>query len=500
MLELDDVRSVVDGASPFRVSIGGTWVLESKSVLVVDDDPMIVDLHVHFLKSQGITKVTTCGLGAEVLELMSKNTFDLVLLDITLPDYSGLDLLPHIVSIHPEISVIMLTGRDDVSTAVRCINDGAFDYMVKPIELNAFRSATERAIDLTSVRRSDRGRNEATSCEDLQFPEVFHELITSDPKMFEVFRYVEDIRASKLPVLITGETGVGKDLLAQSIHAVGGYEGSFTKINMAGIDDALFADALFGHASGAYTGADQARVGQAALADKGVLFLDEIGELSALSQMKLLEFLQDGTYVPVGSDTPVRSTARVVMASLRNLETMCAEGTFRTDLYFRMRAHQVHLPALRERRGDIALLLGHFLDQAAKEMGGKRLQPDRDLVEALKEHDFPGNVRELKFLVHDAVARSPGKTLTPETVFNRTSRNETLRLLPSTDGVDDFAEYLASIERIPELRDAARLLIAEALSRTNGNQTSAARILGMTRSALSKRLSRSPEPVQQQSS
>ena len=355
-----------------------------------------------------------------------------------------------------------------------------------------WRDITKHAAEIGDLRSENRQLMERLSSNRLEHPEVFSDIVTQNPAMDIIFRKVELLAASALPVLITGETGVGKEKIAAAIHQLSGRPGKFVKADIAGVDDQLFSDTLFGHKKGAFTGANTARRGLVEQASGGTLFLDEIGDLSIESQLKLLRFLQEGEYYPLGMDEAKTCDVRVITATNRTIEFLTAGGTFREDLYFRFRAHHIHLPPLRERKGDIPLLVSHFLKQSAAALDKKTPTPPPELFTILGTYHFPGNIRELEAMVHDAVSQHEGGVLSTE------SFREEIDEQTSASGSDTvnrarevgFSEALASTRSLPSLKEVEPLVIAEALRRTDGNQTIAARLLGVSRKALSSRLSR----------
>jgi DNA-binding NtrC family response regulator len=288
--------------------------------------------------------------------------------------------------------------------------------------------------------------------------------------------------------LITGETGVGKELVAKAIHHLSNHKGSFTPVNVAGLDDNVFADTLFGHRKGAFTGADQARNGLVEQASGGTLFLDEIGDLSPASQVKLLRLLQDGEFFPLGSDVGKRSDARMVVATNQDIEALREYGKFRKDLYHRLCVHHVHLPPLRERREDLPVLVDYFLENSSKALGKNKPTPPKELLTLLSTYHFPGNVRELQSIIFDAVSGHKSGKLSMDVfksyIYQRhlTSKVDVKLPQPEEHVLISFSEHL------PTLKQTEEFLIAEALKRSNSNQSIAASMLGITRQALNKRL------------
>jgi DNA-binding NtrC family response regulator len=320
--------------------------------------------------------------------------------------------------------------------------------------------------------------------------EAFAEIITQSKAMTAIFRYVDAVAPSPQPVLVTGETGTGKELIARALHRLSGRAGECVAVNVAGLDDTVFADTLFGHARGAFTGADRARDGLITSAADGTLFLDEIGDLSASSQVKLLRLLQEGTYYPLGVDRPRQCRARIVVATNYDVAERVKAGAFRKDLYYRLRTHHLHLVPLRERLEDIPLLVNHLLEKAAQALRKPPPTPPLELYRLLKTYGFPGNVRELEAMVFDAVARHQGGTLSLQSF--KAAMGAGPLLAEENDRAEDLVG-LMTVERLPTLDEAEEALIQEALRRANGNQGVAAGMLGLSRQALNKRLTRRKE-------
>ena len=320
----------------------------------------------------------------------------------------------------------------------------------------------------------------------LGHPEVFSSLITQNKLMHNVFRYLESVAPSRQPILILGESGVGKELVAKAVHKVSGLTGPLISLNVAGLDDNHFSDTLFGHLRGAFTGADKDRKGMISQAAGGTLFLDEIGDLSLTSQVKLLRLLQEGEYFPLGSDRPKRLEARILCATHQDLEERVAERSFRKDLYYRLQTHQVKIPPLRDRCEDLAMLLDHFLDQAAKELGKTKPTPPKELVGLLASYSFPGNVRELRAMVYDAVSSHSGGVLSMSSFRQRIEGKEGVGQIFKQTVANPFLEF----DCLPSLSEMGDQLIDAALVRANGNQTLAASLLGIAQPSLSKRLKR----------
>ncbi|MBN2553013.1 MAG: sigma-54-dependent Fis family transcriptional regulator [Spirochaetales bacterium] len=453
-------------------------------VLLVDDEPAVLSGMAKILKSSGIDNLHACSDSREVLTYLNGQEVEVILLDIAMPHVTGDVLLKKIHELYPHIPVIIVTASEEVDMAVGCMKQGAFDYMVKAVEPNRLTSGVQRAIEMRRLARRYNALREGMLAEKLSHPEHFRSILTRNPRMQAIFRFIESIAPTSETVLITGETGTGKELFAESIHAASGRRGSLVKVNSAGLDDSVFADTLFGHSRGAYTGADSDRKGLIQQANTGTLFLDEIGDLSGASQIKLLRLLESREYYPLGSDLPRSTTARFLIATHRQLPELVAAGQFRRDLYYRLQTYEIRIPPLRERRDDLALLVDRFHTRACEQLGKKKLAVPHELLTLLETYDFPGNVRELRSMVFNAVSRQKEKMLSLQPFREAMGyRGEEARL-------DAAEEELIFPEKLPTMKTMTERLIEEALSRARGNQAIAAGLLGITPQALSKRLKR----------
>jgi DNA-binding NtrC family response regulator len=327
----------------------------------------------------------------------------------------------------------------------------------------------------------------------LEHPEVFSEMVTCSARMRSIFQYVEAIAASPRPLLITGETGVGKELVARAVHRLSRRKGAFVPVNVAGLDDNVFADTLFGHKKGAFTGAEQARGGLLEQAAGGTLFLDEIGDLSHASQVKLLRLLQDGEYFPLGSDLAKRSDARIVVATNQDLNTLQTSGRFRKDLYYRLCDHHLHIPPLRERMEDLPLLLNHFLEKASTTLVKSRPTPPEELLTLLSTYHFPGNIREMESMVFDSVSSHRSGKLSMDIFKSHIFQKPPAPNKEQPQQVQREGVSVTFSERLPTLKELEQNLVEEAMRRAGGNQSIAALSLGITRQALNKRLRKGRE-------
>ena len=457
-------------------------------ILIVDDEVNILLAIDTTLQMAGINNTITCQDSRKVMDLIAGTSLEAILLDLNMPNIDGHRLLDDVRREYPDLPVIIVTGAVDVETAVRCIKAGAYDYIVKPVEPERLITAVHHAISFQELKRENRSLRRHMLQNDLEHPDVFHGIITKNQKMISIFQYVESIAATSQPVLIRGETGVGKELIADAIHRLSGLKGRFVAVNVAGLDDTVFADTLFGHVKGAFTGADTPRSGLIEQADSGTLFLDEIGDLTQASQVKLLRLLQEGEYFSLGSDTPQSANARIIAATNQQLSILLAEGRFRKDLNYRLQTHRIYIPPLRNRLDDIPLLLDHFVAKAANHLNKQAPTLPEELEPMLAGYAFPGNVRELESMVFDAVSRHRSGPLSIDSFAAHIARDPspTEQLPPSPD--DPAGPPILFSHQLPTIKEATRILVQEAMRRSEGNQSKAAKLLGISQQALSKRL------------
>jgi DNA-binding NtrC family response regulator len=467
-----------------------TPAVSQRPVLLVDDEPSLLRSASLLLRAAGMTPILTLDDSRQVLPRLAEGPVGVVVLDLTMPHLSGQALLEQITAYDPDLPTIVMTATHDLETAVQCMQAGAMDYLVKPVDTHRLVASVRRALDLRALREEVGARTEHSRNDTPHQHEAFAEIITQNPAMQTLLRYVEAIARSPQPVLITGETGTGKELMARAVHRLAAPRGDFVAVNVAGLDDAVFSDTLFGHTRGAFTGADRPREGLITRAEEGTLFLDEIGDLAAVSQVKLLRLLQEGTYYPLGADRPRQSRARVVVATNRDLVQAVHTGTFRQDLYYRLRAHHVQLPPLRARRDDLPLLVPHGLRKAATALHKPVPAPPLALYQLLNTYAFPGNVRELEAMIFDAVARHQGGSLALQAFKDAMGAGRSLLAGEPGAAVTLSSQSPWSAEPLPTLKEAEDTLIAAALRHADGNQGVAAGLLGVSRQALNKRLRR----------
>lgn len=461
-------------------------------VLLVDDEPQILLSYSVMLKSEGIGPVASFEDSRRVIPFLREHAVSLAVLDLSMPFVNGRELLKQIGDEFPKTQVIIVTAVNDIDTAVSCMREGAVDYLVKPVEKNRFISSIHRALEISQLKNQVDSLRSCFFSDQLQNPEAFRGIVTVSPKLQAIFKYIEAIAVSPFPVLIQGETGSGKELIARSIHKAGRYSGAFVAVNAAGLDDQMFSDTLFGHQRGAFTGADSQRPGLISQAANGVIFLDEIADLSHPSQVKLLRLIQEKEYFPLGADLPKRSNARIVVAVNQKLTRLVEEGRFRKDLYFRLSAHEIDLPPLRERPEDLPELLDYFIAKAAAAMGKKKVSHPPELIDLLETYHFPGNVRELEAMVYDALSRHESGIMSMDS-FKRiigSGRERRVERRSENEAQEKEGMVTRFFSTFPTLKEAEQFLIDEALKRGKGNQSITASMLGISRQALNKRLQR----------
>jgi DNA-binding NtrC family response regulator len=458
----------------------------SLPVLMVDDEAQALDSFETALLLTSINNIIRCQDSRDVMRLLSTQEIEVMLLDLSMPHISGEELLSLVTKDFPEIPVIIITGSNDVETAVACMKSGAFDYMVKPVERSRLISGVKRAIELRELQRENRLLKARVLSGGLEHPEAFSEILTDSDAMRSIFQYIEAISNTSQPVLITGETGVGKELVARAIHKLSNRKGDFVPVNVAGLDDNIFADTLFGHKKGAFTGADQPRSGMIEQASGGTLFLDEIGDLSPSSQVKLLRLLQDGEFFPLGSDIAKHSDARVVVATNQNLQALQESGKFRKDLYYRLRAHHIHILPLRDRYEDLPILVDHFLEKASSALGRQKPVPSEGLFSMFATYPFPGNIRELESMIFDAVTSCKSERLSLEPFRSYIGQSEpAIKTEAAGESIaaSTLKEKIGSISQMTE-----KQMIIDALNQTNQNRTKAAQLLGISRRTLQNKI------------
>ncbi|MGF1592024.1 MAG: nitrogen regulation protein NR(I) [Kiloniellaceae bacterium] len=468
--------------------------MSAATILVADDDRAIRTVLSQALGRQG-HNVRTTGNAATLWQWVKEGEGDLVITDVVMPDENGLDLIPRIKKLRPNLRILVMSAQNTLLTAVKATERGAFEYLPKPFDLRELVAVVDRALSEPS---GGAGAAAAASDGEDQLP-----LIGRSQAMQEIYRVLARLMATDLTVMIYGESGTGKELVARALHDYGKRRrGPFFAVNMAAIPRELIESELFGHEKGAFTGATMRSSGRFEQASGGTLFLDEIGDMPLEAQTRLLRVLQEGEYTTVGGRTPIRADVRIVAATHRDLRQMVRQGLFREDLFYRLSVVPIRLPPLRERSEDIPELVRHFFAQAQEE-GLSPKAIDGDAMEALKAYPWPGNVRELENLVRRLAVLYSQETIDRAVIASELSEGR-----PAEPGAAAPAESLGgAVEQhlrayfaahgdgLPAsglydriLREIERPLIELTLSATRGNQIRAAKLLGLNRNTLRKKI------------
>ena len=464
------------------------------TVLVADDDRSIRTVLTQALGRSGY-QVRSTGHASTLWRWVEDGEGDLVITDVVMPDENGLDLIPRIRRVRPELRIIVMSAQSTLMTAVKAAQRGAFEYLPKPFDLKELLSVVGRALAAPAVQ---------VQAEPVDTDEKLP-LIGRSAAMQEIYRTIARLTTTDLTVMVNGESGTGKELVARALHDYGRRRtGPFVAINMAAIPRELIESELFGHERGAFTGATNRSLGRFEQANGGTLFLDEIGDMPPEAQTRLLRVLQEGEFTAIGGRQPIRANVRIVAATHRDLRQAIRAGQFREDLFYRLNVVPIRLPPLRERTEDIPLLSRHFLDKA-RASGLPAKQLDAGATERLRQHRWPGNVRELENLMRRLAALYPQETITAEVVGAELSDPaQSAEVSVPSEGSERLAQaverhikqFLAAGRDGMPMRDIYDQVIAEVerpliqmtLSATRGNQIKAAAMLGLNRNTLRKKI------------
>jgi DNA-binding NtrC family response regulator len=450
------------------------------SIIVVDDDPDFLDSIQRGLTIFGFKNISAHRDPLETANLIKKGqTFDIALIDVTMPEINGIELLEIIKTNQPQIECIMLTAVNDVRVAVDCLKKGAYDYLVKPISKEDLNQSIHRAfekkrlLDILHIGKS-------STIPSLTNPKAFEPIVTGTLQVQRILKEAELHAAGSMPILITGGSGTGKELLARAMHAASSRaKFRFVPINMAAITPNLFDAEFFGHTRGAFTGADYERKGYLEHSDKGTLFLDEVGMLPFELQGKLLRFLQEGEFIKIGSNQIQAVDVRVISATNADLEKRVEKNLFRKDLYYRLKGGWLHLPDLKDRKEDIPVLVDRFIDEycdASDQKIKSTCAVEDEAMSYLMAYDYPGNIRELKSIVHSALNLSQGRHISAAFL------PKNIRKKASAAGQHSGSEYL------PPLELAEKNYILKVYYQMDKNKSKTAQVLGIDRKTLQRKI------------
>jgi len=431
-----------------------------RSILVVDDDARILSSLSRALARE-VDEIRTAANADEALQALAESPAAIALVDLKMPGMDGLELLGLLRERTPDLDVIMMTAYEDLPTVAAAMRGGAVDFLTKPLDLHVLRRLFARVFEDQETRTAPLSRRALGGKEETR-------LVGRDPAMVEIFKVVGQVAGTRTNVVIRGESGTGKELVAREIHLCSPYaEEPFVAVNCMALPETLLESELFGHIRGSFTGATGNRKGRFALAGRGTIFLDEIGDTAPEFQAKLLRVLQEHEYYPVGAEHPERSEARVITATHQNLEKLVAAGRFREDLYYRLRVVEIHIPPLRDRLGDVSVLAEHLVSKAATAVGKRRATFAPETMSALLAYSWPGNVRELENCLTRAVVTATGDVI----------RSEHLAL-----GTSPVPER----RRLTTLEDMERQHVSHVLRATKRHKSRTAEILGISRPRLDR--------------
>lgn len=435
------------------------------SILIIDDEQTQREVLKGYLDKKGYRTFTSSS-GNEGISVAKEEQIDIILSDFKMPDKTGLEVLEEVKKINPEINFVLMTAYGTIENAVKAMRLGAYDYLTKPVDLDELDLLLEKIIENKNLKSE-------VNLLKQQLQEKFKidSFISSSPKMQEVLSVASRAAESKATVLITGESGTGKEVLAKSIHYISQRKDKpFITVNIPALPETLLESELFGHEKGAFTGADKPRTGRFELANKGTIFLDEIGDIPLNLQVKLLRVLQEHQIERLGSNESIDIDVRVIAATHQNLEQKIKDGTFREDLFYRLNVISIHIPPLRERKEDIAALIDHFIKKYSDENDKPKLEISKEAFDILMKYNYPGNVRELENIIERAVVLSRQNVITvndlPQSVKGFKTEGD-----PILDETKSLTEQVEALEK---------KLIYDALSKANGNQSLAGRMLGIT--------------------
>jgi two-component system, NtrC family, response regulator AtoC len=458
----------------------------SATILVVDDDPNTREIFEQKLMHSGYS-VETAGSAEEALGKVKRVDPQVIITDLRMPGMDGLQLLEKVKSSMPDVEVIVVTGHEDMTSAVSAMKAGAFDYIVKPVNLKEVDALVERCLREQELNRQV--AESATPGDDDDDEDSGDSVVGRDPRMIEIYKMIGVLARNRSTVMIRGETGTGKEMVARAIHANSAHaDEPFIAVNCTALTETLLESELFGHVKGSFTGAVGSRKGYFELAGSGTIFLDEIGDTSPEFQTKLLRVLQERKFYPVGGEEPRTTEARVIAATHQPLEQLVEEGDFREDLYFRLKVVEIYVPPLRERREDVAILADALLSRIRRETRQTVRHISEAAMKRLQDYDWPGNVRELENALTRAAILARGAAIGPEHV----SLGVDIAVYEGRHGgkKDDKAQKNGNgVKKRPEdlsLDAAIQRHVQDVLAHTSGNKSETARLLGISRSRLQR--------------
>ena len=446
---------------------------DTPHILVVDDELSMRELLEVMLTKEGY-EISCAENGSKAISMIEKTDYDLLLCDIRLGDISGIEVIKALKNQNQNTVIIMISAYATTEAAVEAMNQGAYDFVPKPFDNEELKQTIKKALDIKTLEHEKEILDD-----ELKKTLHFGKIVGNSPNMIYIYNLVRQVAKTKTSILITGESGTGKELIAKAIHDLSRRcDNHFVVLNCGGIPETLMESELFGHKKGAFTGATQDKKGLFEVADKGTIFLDEIGELSLPIQVKLLRAVQEHVFRPVGGNEDISVDIRILSATNKNLEDEVITGNFREDLFYRLNVIEIKVPSLRERKSDLRLLAQHFLDKYSREMGKEITKISSYAIDLLNKYDFPGNVRELENLIERSVALSSTNIILPDSLALSIHKRRWIEGVK--DKRFDLDEVSKGVSLDAILEDIERAYLKKALECTNGKKQEAAELLGIS--------------------
>jgi len=457
-------------------------------IMVVNDEDGILWAIESTLSLAGYENIITCKDASQVFNLLSKTTIDVILLDLTMSRIQGENILTSIIENYPEIPVVTIVGTSQVEVGMSFMDKGAFDYLIRPLEEGRLLNVIKHAVEYQDLRRVNQSIKKHMLSNELENPKAFENIVTKNKKMIHIFKYVESIAKSSFPVLITGEKGAGKTSLAKAIYRSSGLKCHFIPIKVSGIDENYFSELLARRNISFDDNNNLMNIQSENDIEDCFFFIDEIEALSPILQEKLLNIIKGKQKIPIGFDAPLNSKLRVIASTTKDIWSFNKKSFFRKDLLYRLLTYHIHIPPLHERSEDIPLLVEYFIESASKSLNKKKPTYPHELITLLQNYTYPGNIKELKDMIYDAISNHNSGVLSLNVFKKYIKANKNKNIVVEDINKPGISAPIIFPKKLPTLKQTAGLLVIEAMKRSKGNQSIASRMLGISQQALSKRL------------